>query len=434
MSKIRNIYDNTVGYKIARFLVDYKVKNVYKRIIVVGLDKIPEKGSVILASNHCNSLMDALNVLALNKEPKVFIARGDVFINKTVNEFLRFAKILPIFRIRDGIKSVTKSEETIKVAANVLAAGKKVHIFPEGAHRSKHNLLPIGKGIIRIALAADDLVKNDNVYILPIGLEYSDYFRYHTSLLIQVGDIINVTKYVNENADKLQYEVNTGLREEIRSKIADKIVYIDETDDYEAIWEIAKLLSGKIPERKTLERFNKNKEIISDISNLKQNNPETAGNIFRQADKLLAERIKAKISIKSIARPKTKLAIIFNLLLFVVGSPIFLMSALFYPNIPISEKLITSKIKDKTFWNTARFANSLVLNSILFMVWTALFFIFFKWYLAIVLMLFNSALPKFYHTYFEFSRLLFSDLRCVRNKQLVDNYNNLKTLIINHTK
>ncbi|MGI6341772.1 MAG: 1-acyl-sn-glycerol-3-phosphate acyltransferase [Bacteroidales bacterium] len=434
MSKISNIYDNTVSYKIARFFVDCKVKNVYKRTVVVGLDKIPDKGSVILATNHCNALMDALNVLALNKEPKVFIARGDVFVNKTVNKFLRFAKILPIFRIRDGIKSVTKSEKTIKAAANVLAAGKKVHIFPEGAHRSKRNLLPIGKGIIRIALAANDLIKNDNVYILPIGLEYSDYFRYHTSLLIQVGDIINVTKYVNENADKLQYEVNTGLREEIRSKIADKIVYIDETDDYEAIWEIAKLLSGNIPERKTLKRFNKNKEIISDISNLKQNNPETADKIFRQADKLLAKRIKAKISIKSIACPKTKLAIIFNLLLFVVGLPIFLMSALLYPNIPISEKLITSKIKDKTFWNTARFANSLVLNSILFIVWTALFFIFFKWCLAVVLMLFNSALPKFYHTYFEFSRLLFSDLRCVRNKQLVDNYNNLKTLVINHTK
>ncbi|MGB4653911.1 MAG: 1-acyl-sn-glycerol-3-phosphate acyltransferase [Bacteroidales bacterium] len=434
MSKIRNIYDNTVSYKIARFFVDCKIKNVYKRTVVVGLDKIPDKGSVILATNHCNALMDALNVLALNKEPKVFIARGDVFVNKTVNKFLRFAKILPIFRIRDGIKSVTKSEKTINTAANVLTAGKKVHIFPEGAHRSKHNLLPIGKGIIRIALAANDLVKNDNVYILPIGLEYSDYFRYNTSLLIQVGDIINVTKYVNENADKLQYEVNTGLREVIRSKIADKIIYIDETEDYEAVWEIAKLLSGNIPERKTLKRFNKNKEIISDISNLKQNNPETAGNIFRQADKLLAERIKAKISIISIARPKTKLAIIFNLLLFVVGLPIFLMSALFYPNIPISEKLITSKIKDKTFWNTARFANSLVLNSILFMVWTALFFIFFKWYLAVVLMLFNFALPKFYHTYFEFSRLLFSDIRCVLNKQLIDNYNNLRTLVINHTK
>lgn len=434
MSKNHNIYDNTVSYKTARFFVDCKVKNAYKRITVVGLDKIPEKGSVILATNHCNALMDALNVLALNKEPKVFIARGDVFVNKTVNKFLRFAKILPIFRIRDGIKSVTKSEETINTAANVLAAGKKVHIFPEGAHRSKRNLLPIGKGIIRIALATDNLAKNGDVYILPIGLEYSDYFRYNTSLLIQVGDIIDVTKYVNENADKLQYEVNTGLREEIRSKIADKIIYIDETDNYEAIWEIAKLLSGNIPERKTLKRFNKNKEVINEILNLKQNNPETAGKIFRQADKLLAERIKAKISIKSIARPKTKLAILFNFLLFIIGLPIFLISAISYPNIPISEKLITSKIKDKTFWNTARFANSLVLNSVLFIVWTALFFIFFKWYLAVVLMLFNLALPKFYHTYLEFSRLLFSDIRCVRNKQLVDNYNNLRTLVINHTK
>lgn len=145
MDKQRNIYDNTLGYRIARFFVDLKVKSAYKKTAIVRLDKIPENKSVILATNHCNALMDAINILAINKEPKVFIARGDIFINKPLNKFLHFAKILPIFRIRNGLNNVKKSEETIGLVANVLADGKKVHIFPEGFTEANTTYCRLGK-------------------------------------------------------------------------------------------------------------------------------------------------------------------------------------------------------------------------------------------------------------------------------------------------
>ncbi|MDD2411608.1 MAG: 1-acyl-sn-glycerol-3-phosphate acyltransferase [Bacteroidales bacterium] len=435
MGEKRNIYDNTIGYRIARFFVDLKVKSAYKKTAIVGLDKIPKDRSVILATNHSNALMDAINILAINKEPKVFIARGDIFINKSVRKFLRFAKILPIFRIRNGISNVKKSEETIDIVANVLADGKKVHIFPEGAHRSKHDLLPIGKGILRIALSASDKIKNDdNLYILPIGVEYGDYYRYQSTLLMFVGDIINVTEYINSNPDKSEYQINVGIREEIRCKLAETILYINQTDDYDAIWELTKLLTGNINENEILKRFNKNREISSKITELKNTNPQEAEILFRQADRFMDDRKKAKISIKSIANPNTKANLFFNSLLALLGLPFYVLSVVLYPNIILSELFLIPKIKDKTFWNTARFANSLVLNTIFFILWTILSFVFLDWFVTLLVILSLIFLPKYFYIYSEFVRILASDFRYIRNKDIATKYNQLKNSILNLIK
>lgn len=428
MGKKEYIYDNTIGYKIARFFVDLKVKSTYKKTVILGLDKIPKDKSVILATNHSNALMDAINILAINKEPKVFIARGDIFINKPINNFLHFAKILPIFRIRNGINNVKKSENTIDIVANVLAEGKKVHIFPEGAHRSKHDLLPIGKGILRIALSANDKMKNDdNLYVLPIGVEYGDYFRYQSTLLMNVGEIINITEYVNNHPDNTEYQINVGIREEIRSKLAETILYINQTDDYDAIWELTKLLTGNINENEILKRFNKNREISSKITELKNTNPQEAEILFRQADRFMDDRKKAKISIKSIANPNTKANLFFNSLLALLGLPFYVLSVVLYPNIILSELFLIPKIKDKTFWNTARFANSLVLNTIFFILWTILSFVFLDWFMAVILILSLMFLPKYFYIYSEFVRILASDFRYMKNKDIATRYNQLKT-------
>lgn len=435
MSEKRNIYDNTIGYRIARFFVDFKVKSAYKKTAIVGLDKIPKNKSVILATNHSNALMDAINILAINKEPKVFIARGDIFINKSVRKFLHFAKILPIFRIRNGISNVKKSEETIDIVSNILAYGQKVHVFPEGAHRCKHDLLPIGKGILRIALGANDKIKNDDsLYILPIGVEYGDYFRYQSTLLMFVGDIINVTEYVNNNHDKSEYQINVGIREEIRSKLAETILYINQTDDYEAIWELTKLLTGNINECEILKRFNKNREISAEISELKNTNPQEAEILFKQANHFINTRKQAKISIKSIANPKSKAKLVLNSLLAVLGLPFYLLSIVLYPNIILSELFLIPKIKDKTFWNTARFANSLVLNTIFFILWTVLSFVFLDWLVTLLVILFLIFLPKCFYIYSEFVRILASDFRYIRNKNIVSKYNQLKNSILNLIK
>ena len=80
----QNIYDKDVKYDILKPFVDWCTRRSYRRIQVQGRENIPTDGAVLLAPNHCNTLMDALVVLQATRQDKVFGARADMFNNPFV--------------------------------------------------------------------------------------------------------------------------------------------------------------------------------------------------------------------------------------------------------------------------------------------------------------------------------------------------------------
>lgn len=85
-------------------------KLYYKQIQIIGYENLPPKGyPVFVISNHLNALMDPLAILYLFKDKRqpVFIARGDIFKKSDfIAKILRFLKILPTFRSRDGSRAM----------------------------------------------------------------------------------------------------------------------------------------------------------------------------------------------------------------------------------------------------------------------------------------------------------------------------------------
>ena len=148
----RKIQDFDGIYAFLRHYVDFMLRMAYRRIKYVGLEKVPADGAVIYAPNHTNALMDALVILAMDRKQKVFVARADIFKNPKVAKILRFLKIMPIMRIRDGMDEVRKNTEIIHKSVDVLLDKVPFCILPEGRHQAKHSLLPLSKGIFRIAL------------------------------------------------------------------------------------------------------------------------------------------------------------------------------------------------------------------------------------------------------------------------------------------
>ena len=116
----RKIQDFDGLYAFLRHYVDFMLRMAYRRIKYVGLEKVPADGAVIYAPNHTNALMDALVILAMDRKQKVFVARADIFRNPKVAKILRFLKIMPIMRIRDGMDEVRKNTEIIHKSVDVL--------------------------------------------------------------------------------------------------------------------------------------------------------------------------------------------------------------------------------------------------------------------------------------------------------------------------
>ena len=102
------IWERDRWYAFLRPYVDYCTKESFGRVKVKG--SIPDDGAVLMAPNHTNTLMDALVVLQSRKERTVFGARADIF--RKAGKALRFLKILPMARQRDGLQTLRQSYGT----------------------------------------------------------------------------------------------------------------------------------------------------------------------------------------------------------------------------------------------------------------------------------------------------------------------------------
>jgi len=241
-----NIQDKDKIYKAFRPLVDLMFRLSYRRYKLVGRENIPSDGSIIYAPNHTNALCDALAVLGITTGRKVFVARADIFKNPKAAKILTGLKIMPIRRMRDGIDEVRQNDETMQNAINTLQSGVPFCILPEGTHRPKHSLLPLAKGIFRIALQANEQFGHIKpIYIVPVGLEYGDYFHLWDSLLIQIGQPINVTEFVQKaqadwqltHPEAMTYpQLILALREELTHRMQQQILFVPDDEHYEENW------------------------------------------------------------------------------------------------------------------------------------------------------------------------------------------------------
>lgn len=231
---MQKIQDKDRLYNLLHPYVNWMFKHAYRHIKYVGKENIPTDGSVIFAPNHTNALQDALAILAIDNKPKVFVARADIFRQPTIKKILTFFKIMPINRMRDGVDSVRHNDETEHAAIEALH--DKVHfcILPEGTHQAKHSLLPLKKGIFRIALRANDEFGHEQpIYIVPVGIEYADFYHLWDSLIVNIGKPINVTEEVAKHADLERPELILHLLEVLTHRMQSLILWVPNDKDYE---------------------------------------------------------------------------------------------------------------------------------------------------------------------------------------------------------
>ncbi|MBQ0024104.1 MAG: 1-acyl-sn-glycerol-3-phosphate acyltransferase [Bacteroidales bacterium] len=407
MGSKTKIYEKSRWYDFAHAIANLYIHDSFRIYRCIGKENIPSDGAIIFACNHCAALMDPLAVLALDNSRKVFVARADIF-NAATEWILSFMKILPIHRIRDGLHNVVKTEETIEKSIEVLEHDTRFGIMPEGKHRPMHSLLPLGKGLSRIALGADRKLKgNKRVYIIPVGCEYGDYFRYRSSLLLQIGKPIDVSAYVEHHADATDNELLQGIREVTAEKLRNLIVYIPDDDDYQAIWTLSKISTGrKIPFRKLQERFAANRSYVERALKFRETSPEEASELFSKAISFEKKRVGAKISLNAFhSRNHLKRAVCLTLESLLL-LPLFLAAATVSLPSWVTAELLASKCKDHAFKNSIRCATFVAL-----------------WSLTLVFAFIPA--PFFTYDYFEIIRQTASAWRILFKKDLRKEYETL---------
>lgn len=201
-------------YGFLRHYVDACTRASYCQLKVEG--SLPTDGAVLIAPNHTNTLLDALVVLRTRHKGIVYGARADIFRKPIAAKVLRFLKILPMARERDGNETIRESMFAFDQIDETLSKGVPYCMFPEGRHRTERVLLPLQKGIARIAFRS---ARQRPTSVIPAGINYSDFFRYRGRCLLRFGKPLDVNAFLDSHSELTEAELHQAFREQLGERI-----------------------------------------------------------------------------------------------------------------------------------------------------------------------------------------------------------------------
>ena len=422
--KFNNLEDPSIVYGALKLFPQFVHNHIfYRNVYSMGLENIPEDGAVIFAPNHQNALMDALILMSIKSWQPVFMARADIFAGQFVRRLLFFMKILPIFRMRDGKESLKQNDAVFEKAVEVLRKRRYLVIYPEASHKGIRKLRPLKKGITRIAFMAEEASNYSlDVKIVPVGINYQDYYEFRTDVLINFGKPISVREYraqYEENPQKAHHELVQRVTDELSSLIID----IRDTENYDN-FETARTIYAPIIVRKEGKIVNNfqnqllaGRKVVKIMDDMKVNDPEQFETLNSYLRKY-REGLSAANLPDWIIRRRFKLTgVLLRTLILTVLSPLALFGFVnnFIPY--FSPFLLTNRVKDRNFHSSLRFA----LYVFLFPIWyTVLIVLLCKyldpWWLRIVYMLAVPAAGIFSHHFYDYLKRVGAMWRLLFNK------------------
>lgn len=353
-----------------------------------------------------------------------------MFNNPSAAKILRFLRILPMVRVRDGIRNVLRNLETMRTISEVLDHDVPYCVFSEGTHRTRHSLLPIKKGIIRTAFTADETMKEGKtIWLVPIGLEYGDYLRYHSTSLMEFGEPINFTEFVRTHPDMVQADIYRQLGAELQSRISSLITYIGDDEDYEAKWALVKMLTAGT-KGSLVEKRNANKAAVATIEEKFEKDKEGTSILLQKAAIFESKRITNRLSIYSFGHKRLALTVVLKALAAAAMLPYFIFCAVTMLPAWVASAIICARTKDNAFHNSMKMVVKLLLTPLLLIGWAIVGFCKLHWAVALAGLILAVPAYGFFYDYLEFIRRFVSDVRLLWKKDLREEFKNIKNGIL----
>ncbi|SHK48015.1 lysophospholipid acyltransferase family protein [Desulforamulus aeronauticus] len=129
---------------------------IWRRWEVIGIDRLPNTGGVVVVSNHTSNLDPVVVGCALTRRIH-FMAKQELFQNPILAYIIRLLGAFPVNREKSDRNAIRKALE-------LLQEGQMIGIFPEGT-RSKSGELQ------KPQIGAAMLATKANAPILPMALK-----------------------------------------------------------------------------------------------------------------------------------------------------------------------------------------------------------------------------------------------------------------------
>ena len=353
----KKIQDNNHLYNLLSPLVQFATRCHYRHFVVRDLDNLPTDGAYIIAPCHQQALMEPLAVLCFAPKAPVFLARADIFAKPAIRAILTFLRILPVYRIRDGKSSLGKNHAIFDQSRDVLLDGYPLCLMAEGRHNNRHQLLPLGKGMFRIAGETQQRLGDYPLYIVPTGIDFDHYERPYSNLVVNIGKPIPVQPFMETYLEDEPVALNQ-MRDALTAALSPLMLDIRDNDRYDQIYSLCNSLNRDYRHREGLKntawnRFLMRQKIAADVE---------SGKLKVESGKLKVESGKWTHLTSSILHLTFLIAIVIAAVLVPVVRWVLLFCIVCYPITFIPTHLIVKKkVADPQFRSSINFGVRLVL-------------------------------------------------------------------------
>lgn len=380
---INNIEKKSWGYNLlwSKIWVWHNLV-YYRNVVVQGKENIPKDKLLIFTPNHQNSLMDALAVLFSSRIQFVFLARADIFKKPAIAKILYFLKILPIYRARDGYDSIEKSNKIFERTVDILTAGCAMVILPEGNHSRFRKLRPLKKGFARMAFKTEEANNyNLDIRVVPVGIDYDDFSKYRSSLVIKFGTPVKVLDFVETYKENEALGLNK-IKDKLSEEMAPLIPNIQSEKYYDLYNELRVIYRSRMARKLGVKNNAKNRVstdqvLISRLSEFEKQSPEIVSDLNTRVNEY--KQIKKLFGLSNNTINKKGMCFIPLMISSIIGIatlPLFLYGVIL--NIlpywlPIK---VGRSMPDEQFQSSVKFVLSFLLFPIFYILESILFLIF----------------------------------------------------------
>ena len=371
MINFRNIGKHSYTWDILMPYYRFALRDIFfKECVITGRENIPPSGTpVFVIANHQNSVNDALLIVSMFKDFRqpVSLARGDFFKNDIVAKILRFWRVMPTYRAKDGRTSdIKKNMETFEIASGILKNGGVIVMFPEAMHQQRRILGSFKKGVPRICFGAEEVADFQlNLQILPVNLHYSKVQKFREKALIEIGKPFGISELLEtykNNPNEAYLQFNNKARTIFKTMVLD-IEDADYYEEYNFLREMIRRfrINNNYKKYNYYDEFKEEKRVISEIDALKANDVANFENLMKTTKTYSKSLKKLKFKDWLINNKTTGFGLVLKTLLMTLFSPFFLFG---FANNVIPCFLVnylTDKIPDRVFVGSLRFIMGFVL-------------------------------------------------------------------------
>ena len=217
-------------FHIVKPLTRIAFRRFYRKIYFHGEEHLPKDKSLILAVNHPTAFIDPVLVAGFVHPTVNTLLRGDMFKGKFISWLLRQFRLIPIFRMRDGIGNLKQNQDSLDYCMDLLHRGKHISILAEGVSEMEKRLRPVQKGTARMAFGVYDQHGQAPIAVVPVGVNYTDPSRFRTEVMIAFGPPLLVEDYLEAYQQNPRGTI-TKLTKDLEIAMRKLVIHIENPED-----------------------------------------------------------------------------------------------------------------------------------------------------------------------------------------------------------